>query len=131
MIDVEIIVANHVLNKVRTRFPTIPLGTNALISAPTTPQSLHVFEISNTVYTRSQDSEVERHANIGIQIEAYDNSANRRTVVKQIMALADEAMAEINFTRIMLENIPNTAQQQRIVARYRAVVGKDGLVYRQ
>ena len=131
MIDIEALVFSKVLNKVQTVYPTIAYGNNALLAAPTVNPSIHIFEISNTVYTRSQDSKVENHANIGIQIEAYDNSPSRRTTVKRIMALADEAMAEINFTRIMLENIPNTPQQQRMVGRYRAVVDKDGWVYRK
>lgn len=92
-----------------------------------------LYESDNSVYRSSQDSgSLENHAEVYFTAEVYTNKrSSRRTEARGIMQTIDDTMQRIGFTRMSMLPVLNYADATiyRLVARYRAIVGRDGLVY--
>jgi len=139
MIDVENLIFSRLSSAIRQAFPSnFTTSTNGVItgekiSAPNSFPAVSIVEISNTVYRRSQTVNVENHANISYEIEIYSNlSSGRKSQCKAIATVVDNAMIEINMTRIMLQPIDNaTASIYRMVGRYSGVVDTTGTIYQR
>jgi hypothetical protein len=138
MIDVENIVFNTVATSLRSEFTGIFVSGENTEVLSTFPAAT-IVEMDNSVYQRTSDSSAtENHATVMYQAEAYSNKASgRKAEAKSIMAVIDDEMTEMGFVRIGNSplRLPNLDQSiYRIVARYRAVVGKnnnDYLTYRR
>jgi len=87
------------------------------------------------MYARTQDSEsLENHVSVMYEIGVYSNKeVGKKSECKQIMALIDNEMQGMGFTRIFMNPVPNleSATVYRLVARYRAVVSKEKVIYRR
>ena len=134
MINIETDVYNIISNKVRAEYPDIYMVGEYVKSPPSFPATSFV-EMDNTTYTSTQTScENENHATVMYEVDTYSNKVRgKKTECKSIMALIDDEMMNLGFTRIMLQPIPNMddATIYRMVARYKAVVSKDKTIYRR
>lgn len=133
MIDVESLVFTNVATPLRSEFSGIRVYGEA-IAEPAAFPTVTLVEQDNATYTRTVDSMTsENHATIMYQAEAYSNlSPGKKAQCKAIMAVIDTQMLGMGFTRIgnSPQPIPNSDKDiYRMVARYRAVVSKDNMIY--
>ena len=120
MIDIENEVFGIISEKLRAKFPGIYISGEYVKSPPSFP-SVSLIEMDNEIYrsTRTNES-IENHVQVMYEI-------------KSIMSVIDSEFERLGFTRIMYNPIPNEldATIYRLVARYRAVVSKDKVIYRR
>ena len=134
MINVENDVFDIVSTKVREVYPKIYMSGEYVKSPPSFPAT-SLVEMDNTIYTSTQtSSDNENHATLMYEVNTYSNKVRgKKSECKAIMALIDEEMTSLGFTRTMLQPIPNMddATIYRMIARYTAVVSKDKTIYRR
>ena len=134
MINIENEIFNDVSTKVRTSVPDIYMSGEYVKSPPTFP-AVSLVEMDNTHYTSTQtSSEMENHADVMYEVNVYSNKkVGKKSECKKIIALIDNEMTAMGFTRTMLQPIPNMddATIYRMVARYKAIVSKNNVIYRR
>ena len=89
-----------------------------------------LWEMDSTTVRRLQTSTpVENYSHITYQLEVY---AKTKSECRAIFKAIDDRMISMNFSRISGQYItyPDNMQVVRYVARYEAVVDKDGNLYR-
>lgn len=134
MISVENEIFDRVSTSVREMFPTVCM-TGEYVRTPSSFPHVSLEEKDNSVYRNTQTStEYENHAVLMYEVNVYSNKTKgKKTECKAIIALIDEAMEKLGFTRTMLQPIPNMddATIFRLTARYTAIVSKDKMIYRR
>ena len=136
MIDCEAEVFSAVATALRAKFPQINLSNGERIPAIGNMPAAVGREMDNStyIYTLSSSGQ-ENHAVIMWQWDVYSSKVSgRKAECKSILAVIDEQMFGMGFARFgsaPLE-LPNEAPTvYRMVARYRAVVSKDKILYRR
>lgn len=90
-----------------------------------------LWEMDNATYSRLQTSTpIENYSLITYQMEVYAKTKKEcRTVFKAM----DERMISMNFTRISGQYVtyPDNLHVVRYVARYEAIVDREGNLYRR
>ena len=134
MINVETDIFDIVAKAVRNAYPDIyMIGEN--VKSPSKFPCVSLVEIDNSAYIRTQtNGSVENHADLMYELNVYSNKkSGKKSECKAIAALIDNEMAALNFSRTMLQPMPNMddATIYRIVGRYRAVASKDKIIYRR
>ena len=134
MIDAEQEIFSQISAKVRAKYPKIFM-TGEYVSAPSSFPCVSLVEIDNATFRNSQtQSGQENHAAVTYELNVYSNKkTGKKAECKEIAALIDELLMERNFTRMLLEPIPNTqdATIYRMLGRYRAVIDKNHTIYRR
>jgi hypothetical protein len=134
MIDIENEVFNEVSTRVRERYPDIYM-TGEYVKSPSSFPCVSLVEVDNAIFRNSQTSEGgENHAAVMYELNVYSNKTKgKKAECKEIVALIDEILMRYNFTRMMLEPIPNLndATIYRMLGRYRAIVSKNKTIYRR
>lgn len=134
MIDVESEIFSDLSEVIRTAYPNIFM-TGEYVKSPSSFPCVSLVEISNAVYRNSSNTSVEEnHAAVTYEVNVYSNkSKGKKAECREIMNVIDTRLAEIGFTRMMLEPVPNMedATIYRLLGRYRAVVGADHTIYRR
>ena len=134
MINVENEIFDIVAKAVRNAYPGIYM-IGEYVKSPSQFPCVSLVEIDNSAYTRTQtDSSVENHAELMYELNVYSNKkSGKKSECKAITALIDNEMAALNFSRIMLQPMPNMddATIYRMVGRYRAVASKDNTIFRR
>ena len=134
MINVENEIFDIVAKAVRNAYPDIYM-IGEYVKSPSKFPCVSLVEMDNSAYTRTQtDSCVENHAELMYELNVYSNKkSGKKSECKAIAALIDNEMAALNFSRIMLQPMPNMddATIYRMVGRYRAVASKDKIIYRR
>ena len=134
MIDMETEIFNHVSRKAREKFPNLFM-VGEYVKSPSSFPCVSLVEADNATFRNSQTSDgKENHAAVMYEVNAYSNKIKaKKAECKEIMAFIDELLAELNFTRIMLEPIPNQddATVYRMLGRYRAVISKNKTIHRR
>ena len=134
MIDIENEIFNEVSLKVREKYPNIFM-TGEYVKSPSSFPCISLVEVDNSVYRNSQTSEdKENHAVVMYELNVYSNKTRgKKAECKEIIAFIDEILTRFNFTRIMLEPIPNQddATIYRMLGRYRAIISKNKTIYRR
>lgn len=134
MIDLESDIFSYVAEKTLEKFPNIYITGEYVKSPPSFP-CLSLIEMDNYVLSETQSTEsMENHAVVMYELTVYSNKVNgKKSECKKIAAFVDELMIGLNFTRTMLEPIPNQddATIYRLLGRYRAVIGKNKIIFRQ
>lgn len=134
MIDIENAVFDRVSEKVRSQYPDIFMS-GEYVKSPSSFPCASIIEMDNSAYEYSQtSSEMENHASVMYEVNVYSNRKKyKKAECKAIMALIDKEMQSMGFSRIMMNPIPNMddATIYRMVARYRAIVSKDNVIYRR
>lgn len=124
MIDIEPIVYNTVHDAVKAQFPSAVIS-NLPPEMDAKFPFVVIREESNRTYQRTQDnSEMEHHATVVYEISVYSNKqVGRQQECKAILALIDETMQEMLFTRVQKHELPTVDRTiMRMYARYEAVV---------
>jgi hypothetical protein len=135
MIDVENEIFNTVATALRAAFTGIFVSGEA-VAAPSSFPAATLVEMDDSIYEKSMDSSnTENHALKMYQAEAYSNLASgKKTQAKSIMAAIDAQMTALGFVRVGSGPmaLPGMdATKYRMVARFRAVISKEKLVYRR
>lgn len=134
MIDVENDVFSEVAKKVRTKFLNIYVTGEYVKSPPSFP-CISLVEIDNATFRNSQTTESqENHVAVTYEVNVYSNrTKGKKAECKEIVAFIDEILMCLNFTRIMLEPVPNQndATIYRMLGRYRAVVSRNKTIFRR
>lgn len=134
MIDIENEIFGIISEKLRVKYPEIYISGEYVKSPPSFP-SVSLIEMDNQIYrsTRTNES-IENHVQVMYEINVYSNKTKgKKTETKSIMSVIDSEFERLGFTRIMYNPVPNELEATiyRIVARYRAVVSKDKVIYRR
>ena len=134
MIDIEREVMSRISATLIKKFPKINLS-NELLKTPSNFPCVSVIEIDNRMYERTQSTDCgENHAVVVYEVNVYSNKQRgKKDEVKSIISLIDEVLEGLNFSRMMLNPVPNLVDNTiyRMVARYQAVVSKDRKLYRR
>lgn len=134
MIDVETELFSEVSGKVRAKYPNLYMTGEYVKSPPDFP-CVSMVEVDNATFRNTQTTEGrENHVAVMYEVNVYSNKTKgKKAECKKIIAFIDELLMERNFTRIMLEPVPNqdNATIYRMLGRYRAIVSRDKVVYRR
>lgn len=134
MIDAELEIFAEISAKVRAKYPKIFM-TGEYVSAPSSFPCVSLVEMDNATFRNTQtQSGQENHAAVTYELNVYSNKkTGKKAECKEIAAFIDELLMEHNFTRMLLEPIPNTqdATIYRMLGRYRAVIDKNHTIYRR
>lgn len=134
MIDVENQIFSTVASAVREKYPSIFM-TGEYVMSPSSFPCVSLVEIDNAVYRNTSTNTVEEnHAAVTYEVNVYSNkSTGKKAECKAIIALIDTQLANMGFTRTMLEPVLNMdeANIYRMLGRYRAVVSKEHTIFRR
>lgn len=134
MIDIENAVFNRVATHVREVFPDIFIAGEYVKSPPSFPAA-SLVEMDNATRVETIDSgSNENHANVMYEVNVYSNkTAGKKSECKSIIALIDEEMLAMGFSRSTLTPVPNENDSTiyRMVGRYRATVSSDHRIFRR
>lgn len=134
MIDIESAVFNRVVTKVREVYPDIFM-TGEYVNSPASFPAASLVEMDNATRIETIDSGFnENHANVMYEANVYSNKATgKKSECKAIIALIDEEMLAMGFSRSTLTPVPNENDSTiyRMVGRYRATVSSDHEIFRR
>lgn len=134
MIDVETELFSEVSSRVREKYPNINM-TGEYVKSPSDFPCISLVEVDNATFRNTQTTEgQENHAVVMYELNVYSNKTKgKKAECKEIIGFIDEVLMELNFTRIMLEPVPNqdNATIYRMLGRYRAIVSKNKTIYRR
>ena len=134
MIDAENEIFSEVAAAARAKFPGLYMVGEYVKTPPEFP-CVSLVEIDNATFRNSMTNQPEEnHAAVTWELNVYSNKkSGKKSECKAIAACIDEVLLRRNFTRMMLEPVPNEADATvyRMLGRYRAVIGKDHTIYRR
>lgn len=134
MIDIENAVFNRVATKVREVFPDIFM-TGEYVKSPSSFPAASLVEMDNSTRVDTIDSgSNENHANVMYEANVYSNkTTGKKSECKAILALIDEEMLAMGFSRVTVTTVPNEYDSTiyRMVARYRATVSAKHEIFRR
>lgn len=138
MIDMEDEIFGEVSEKVYEQFsekyPDL-FVTGEYVKSPPSFPCVSLVEVDNAVFRNSQTTEGhENHVAVMYELNVYTNkSVGKKAECKELVAFVDALLMELNFTRTMLEPVPNQddATIYRMLGRYRAVISKNKTIFRR
>lgn len=138
MIDIEDDIFDEVSEKVYAAFekkcPDL-LMMSEYVKSPSSFPFVSLVEIDNATFRNTQSTDGnENHVAVTYELNVYSNkTSGKKAECKAIARFIDEILLEMNFTRTMLEPVPNQdeATIYRILGRYRAVISKNKTIYRR
>ena len=138
MIDMEDEIFGEVSEKLYEKFaekyPDL-FVTGEYVKSPPSFPCVSLVEVDNAVFRNSLTTEGrENHAAVMYELNVYSNkSVGKKAECKEIVAFIDELLMGLNFTRTMLEPVPNQdeATIYRMLGRYRAVISKNKIIHRR
>lgn len=134
MIDMETEIFNEVSERVREQYPDIFM-TGEYVKTPPSFPCISLVEVDNATFRNSQTSEgQENHVAVMYELNVYSNrTKGKKAECKELAGFVDEILMGLNFTRTMLEPVPNqdNATIYRMLGRYRAVIGKTNTIFRR
>lgn len=133
MIDIENEIFSEVSAFVEAGYPGV-FFTSEYVKAPSSFPAASLVEVDNSVLERTRaSSKTENHASVLYEANVYSNKMfGKKAECRSVMALIDERMAQLGFTRTMMNAVPDLydATIYRMVARYRAVISSDHIIFR-
>jgi hypothetical protein len=130
MIDIE----SQIFTKIVEALPDVYVA-GMYEAVPSAFPAVYISEIDNSVWRNGiSSSRQENYAAIEYEVNIYSNkTSGRKSECRQIAATVDSVMESLNFTRRTFTPVPNFADATiyRVVARYRAVVGQNEVLYRR
>ena len=134
MIDIENALFNRVVTRVQEVFPDIFM-TGEYVHSPASFPAVSLVETDNSTRIETIDSgSNENHANVMYEVNVYSNkTVGKKTECKALIALIDEEMLAMGFSRSALTPVPNEYDSTiyRMVGRYRATVSSDLKIFRR
>lgn len=134
MINIEPQLYTQIADRVLASYPNTWV-TNVYTATPPMFPCVYCTMEDNSVFRRTRSSTVvENHGALSYRVEVFSNRVNEaKYEAEDIMAAVDEVLESLNFTRTSCSPAPNLydASVYRLVAHYRAIVGKDHTIYRR
>lgn len=134
MINIENEVFNRVNTRVREVFTDIFMVGEYVMSPPYFP-AVSLVEMDNATRIETIDSgSNENHANVMFEVNVYSNkTAGKKSECREILALIDEEMLAMGFSRVTMTPVPNEYDSTiyRMVGRYRAAVSSTHHIFRR
>ena len=134
MINIENIVFDRVVKRVREVFPDIFM-TGGYVNSPASFPAVSLVEMDNVTRVETIDSgSNENHANVMYEVNVYSNKiAGKKSECRAILALIDEEMLAMGFSRVAMTPVPNEYDSTiyRMVGRYRAAVSSSHHIFRR
>ena len=134
MIDIENQIFNDIATALRDQFEGI-FVTGEYIPVLSHFPCATIREYDNYADTETATtSSTENHAIVVFDVNIYSNkTTGRKAECKAIAKVIDEIFVSYNFTRTMLQPIPNELDSTiyRITGRYEAEVDKNEVIYRR
>jgi hypothetical protein len=134
MINIENEVFNRVNAKVREVFPDIFMA-GEYVKSPSSFPAVSLVEMDNVTREATADSgSNENHANVMYEVNVYSNrTTGKKSECREILALIDEEMLAIGFSRVAMTPVPNEYDSTiyRMVGRYRAAVSSTHHIFRR
>jgi hypothetical protein len=132
MTDIENAVLTLVKNALLADYPTITVDSVTSFSPPKFP-CVYIEESDNYSYTPTRDSESnDKYSVVVYEVNAYSNkTSGKKAECKAIMAIVDNVMNGLGFTRTAKTPINADPARYRLFARYIAVVSEDKTIYRR
>ena len=134
MIDIENDIFNQVSEKVRLKFPKVYM-VGEYVKSPSSFPCVSLVEVDNQIYRNTRTTGcIENHVQVMYEVNVYSNKTSAKKMeCKSIIAYIDTEMQKLGFTRTMMNPVPNEedATIYRMVARYRAIVSKERVIYRR
>lgn len=134
MIDIESAVFNRVAARVCEVYPDIFM-VGEYVNSPASFPAVSLVEMDNATRIETIDSGFnENHANVMYEANVYSNkTVGKKSECKAIIALIDEEMLAMGFSRSTLTPVPNEYDSTiyRMVGRYRAAVSSKHEIYRR
>ena len=119
---------------VRLQYPEAYVVGEYVAQPPRFP-AVYIVEQNNSVYMPGRDSgDIENYSDVMYQVDVYsDRNVGKKAECKAIMAIIDDQLSKLGFTRTFLNPVPNYNEPSiyRMTGRYRAVVDKDSTIYRR
>ena len=131
MIDYEVKIFNRVYDSVAPLCANKRFVSTVLTEAPTAFPAASLIEIdSRTVQNRQSSTPMENFSLVTYQLDVYATSKSK---CREVFSGADDAMIAMNFSRVSGQYIPNftNTKVSRYVARYDAIIDRDGNIYRR
>jgi hypothetical protein len=120
--------------KVREVYPDVFM-TGEYVNSPPSFPAVSLVEMENTTRTETIDSgSNENHVNVMYEVNVYSNkTTGKKSECKAIVALIDEELLAMGFSRSTLTPVPNEYDSKiyRMVGRYRAAVSSKHEIYRR
>ena len=134
MIDIESAVFNRVATRVREVFPDIFM-VGEYVKSPSSFPAASLVEMENGTRIETIDSgSDENYVNVMYEVNVYSNkTVGKKSECKAIIALIDEEMLAMGFSRSTLTPVPNENDSTiyRMVGRYRAAVSSNNTIFRR
>lgn len=133
MIDIEAKIFSYVAERVRVEYPDAYI-TGEYVRTPPKFPAISIIETENEVYRNGRDTNIENFASIFYEVNVYSNKkTGKKSECREIIGFVDKCLENLSLTRTMLSPVPNLedASIYRMVARYRAIVSKDEVIYRR
>lgn len=133
MIDIENRIFNEVYNAVIAEYPNAKIESTLNLDPAEFP-FVSVAETDNSTLTSTIDSNsYENHATLAYDVNVYSNKrAGRKAEAKAIFNIVDNVLIEWGFARLLVNPYTqDDSTKYRIMARYGAVVSKNGIIYRR
>jgi hypothetical protein len=134
LINIENEVFNRVNTRVREVFTDIFMVGEYVMSPPYFP-AVSLVEMDNATRIETIDSgSNENHANVMFEVNVYSNkTAGKKSECREILALIDEEMLAMGFSRVTMTPVPNEYDSTiyRMVGRYRAAVSSTHHIFRR
>ena len=134
MIDIEAEIFNEVASAVKEKYPDIFI-TAEYVRSPSVFPCVSLVEVDNTSLAETQTScSQENHVTVMYELNVYSNKTKgKKAECKEIAAFIDEILVNLNFSRTMLEPVPNedSATIYRMLGRYRAIISKTKTIFRR
>lgn len=138
MIDIEDDIFDEVSEKVYSAFekkcPDL-LMMSEYVKSPSSFPFISLVEIDNATFRNTQSTDGnENHVAVTYELNVYSNkTSGKKAECKALAGFIDEILLGMNFTRTMLEPVPNQdeATIYRMLGRYRAVISKNKTIYRR
>lgn len=134
MINVENEIFGTLYEALMSEYPETYV-TGEYVNAPAQMPCVSIIEADNLSYMRTRDTASnENHVEVLYEVNIYSNKvAGRKNEAKALLTIVDSKLDEMGFTKVMTSVIPNEADSTifRIVARYRAIISKDKVIYRR
>ena len=130
MIDVEVKVFNRVYSKASPKCAKGKFVSTVITEEPTAFPAASLIEMDNATYRRLQSSTpIENFSLITYQLEVF---ATTKAKCREVYTVVDDEMISMNFNRMSGQYINNAGNTKvfRYVARYEALVDREGNIYR-
>lgn len=134
MIDVENEIFTEVADAVQAEYPNCLVTSEYTPGVPSFP-CVSLVEVDNASWEESMTQEgADVHAAVTYELNVYSNKMiGKKLECREIASFVDNLLLGMNFTRMMLQPIPNMSDATiyRITGRYRVLVDTEHVLYRR